>query len=550
MLIKKYYLTIISALLLLACARIEAPTGGPKDMAAPLVKEAIPANKATQVTTKTIELTFDEFVVLNSANEQIVISPLPAEAPEYVLKGKSLLIKFKDPLPVNNTYSINFGEGIKDLNENNVFRGNDYSFSTGATLDTCVIRGKVLDALTMKPQSAVSVFVYDPYHDTLPTKGKPAFITKTDLGGNFTIKGLKKKNYTVIAVKDAAKNYQFDALQDQIAFAEASIPSEIYIADNDTTTKERNKINEFLLFKEKDTLQKVTNSKYNKEGCIFITLNIPATTVGYRSIKPLLSDAFIEERNSSNDTLRLWLGSNAPDTLHAAILADGKLLDTIKVSIPKKTEKKEDKTKKTQDNTFMCNVSNNGSLAYYKPVMLSSARPLTSFTHEKIEFSELKDSVAKPIKPSIKVSDNKKQVYFNYAWNAECKYKMYLPKATYTDMTGTSNDSLVALFSIKPADIFATMILSFKKINPQGNYIIQLINDKEEILHEQRISNTQKAKLEHLSPGNVKLRLIHDNNNNGKWDTGIFKKRQQAERVELFADKVLLKENWETEVEW
>jgi len=133
---------IVTLLVLCRCANIVTPTGGPKDEKPPVVLNASPANNSTNFTGKTIHLTFDEFVTLNNPSNNVLISPPMNKKPTFRTSGKTLIIKFEEPLKENTTYSISFGDAIKDLHEGNLFTGYNYNFSTGDRIDSLSLKGK------------------------------------------------------------------------------------------------------------------------------------------------------------------------------------------------------------------------------------------------------------------------------------------------------------------------------------------------------------------------------------------------------------------------
>ena len=135
-------ITILAiALLLVGCANVVMPSGGPKDTKSPVVLEASPANNSTDFKGKTIHLTFDEFIVLNNPSNNVMISPPMSKKPTYRTSGKTLIIKFEEQLQPNTTYSINFGDAIKDLHEGNIFKGYTFNFSTGGSIDSLSLKG-------------------------------------------------------------------------------------------------------------------------------------------------------------------------------------------------------------------------------------------------------------------------------------------------------------------------------------------------------------------------------------------------------------------------
>ena len=90
----------ISTLLLISCAKIVTPTGGPKDIEGPRVISILPENKKTNFITKNqdIIIKFNEFIQLKEITKQIVMSPPQKEIPEFLVNGKELIIKFKEEL--------------------------------------------------------------------------------------------------------------------------------------------------------------------------------------------------------------------------------------------------------------------------------------------------------------------------------------------------------------------------------------------------------------------------------------------------------------------
>ena len=192
---------LLTAFLAQRCANAVAPTGGPKDDKPPVVVEAVPQNHSIDFVGKKIELTFDEYITLENAKQNVLISPPMSEKPDIKLKNKTVIIKFKEDLLPNTTYTINFGSAIKDLHEGNQFKDYVYSFATGDHLDTLRIAGKVLNAEDKKPVEDAYVGLYADCDnvDSLPLTVAPNYITKTDKEGNFRLEGLADKKYLVFA---------------------------------------------------------------------------------------------------------------------------------------------------------------------------------------------------------------------------------------------------------------------------------------------------------------------------------------------------------------
>ena len=210
------------------CANAVAPTGGPKDTTPPVVVEAVPKNQSTNFIGKKIEITFDEFITLDNANQNVMISPPMSEKPDIKLKNKTVIVRFKEDLVPNTTYTINFGSTIKDLHEGNPFNDYVYSFSTGDHIDTLSIAGKLLNAEDKKPVEGAYVGLYAADRDnldSLPMTTAPNYITKTDKDGNFRLNGLTNKHYLVFGLKDANANLYFDLPNESVAFLDSLVPA-------------------------------------------------------------------------------------------------------------------------------------------------------------------------------------------------------------------------------------------------------------------------------------------------------------------------------------
>ena len=78
-----------------------------------------------------------------------------------------MIIKFKESLKSDVTYSVNFGEAIKDLHEGNVFKDYSFVFSTGENIDTLTLQGKVLQAFDHKPSADFFVMLYANDNDSV-----------------------------------------------------------------------------------------------------------------------------------------------------------------------------------------------------------------------------------------------------------------------------------------------------------------------------------------------------------------------------------------------
>lgn len=190
------------------CANIVPPSGGAKDTLAPVLVKSLPADSSVSVKPKRIVLEFDEYIQIENVQENLIVSPVMQQNPVVNHKLKTITINIKDTLEANTTYSFDFGNAIKDVNESNVFKNFTYVFSTGTTIANGTLSGNVVIANTGKTDSTLIVALHRNLNDTSVIKNKPRYYTKIDGSGNFNFKNLPNETFNVFVLEnDYTKRY-------------------------------------------------------------------------------------------------------------------------------------------------------------------------------------------------------------------------------------------------------------------------------------------------------------------------------------------------------
>lgn len=191
-----------------SCANIIPPSGGDIDSLPPVLVSAFPKDSAINVSPKLITLTFDEYISLQDVNSNLIVSPTIKDNPIVDNKLKNVTIKFKDSLEANTTYSLNFGNSIKDVNEGNIIKNFRYIFSTGNTIDNFSYRGKVVLAEKGSIDSTLIVLLHNNTSDTAIFKNRPRYITRINGKGIFEFNNLSGGYYTAYVLpNDFSKKY-------------------------------------------------------------------------------------------------------------------------------------------------------------------------------------------------------------------------------------------------------------------------------------------------------------------------------------------------------
>jgi hypothetical protein len=127
-------------------------------------------------------------------------------------------------------------------------------------------------------------------------------------------------------------------------------------------------------------------------------------------------------------------------------------------------------------------------------------------------------------------------------------YKLKLLPNIVSDIYGLKNDTLLKSFSL--LNEMQTGVLVVKVINdkPNENHLLQLVNEKLEILKQYEVSKETVYKFTYLVPGRYKLRIVHDLNLDRKWTIGNYGLGIQPEYV-ILSNSLLVRANWELETE-
>lgn len=214
----RLFILALMEFIAVGCGQQVPPTGGPKDTLPPKLLMALPDYKSTQFKSEKIILTFDEYVSLDNPFEKVTFSPVPKYNPVVESKLKTVTIKIKDTLEENTTYRIDFGESVRDINENNILRNLNYTFSTGSYIDSAYLTGNVIIAESGKIDSTIIVVLHRNLDDSAVAKEKPRYYSKLKGDGSYIFSNLKPGRYNLFAIKDNDGGKKYDQVSELIAF--------------------------------------------------------------------------------------------------------------------------------------------------------------------------------------------------------------------------------------------------------------------------------------------------------------------------------------------
>ncbi|MCH5244370.1 MAG: Ig-like domain-containing protein [Lentimicrobiaceae bacterium] len=312
-----------------ACARVgSAPTGGPQDLAPPVLLKALPQEGSTDFTAREVTLDFDEYVVLNNT-DKIVSSP-PISKISYQSNLKRVTILIEDTLQIARTYSINFKDAIGDLHESTPLRDYTYFFSTGKSIDSGRLTGQVLDAFDLKPVKEAAVMLYAQKPQEYPVITLPDYVAVTDTAGIFSLQYIQEGCYYVLAGSDENHNYLIEPTEEKTAFSSGcwqTVPLKepIYfekkkgVKESDTAmfesymaslqSRKEEDLGEIAasnrilyLYQDKDEKNLLKEAKWSKKGEIDLNWYYPPDSSLRFSFLPSFQDYELARRLISEDT--------------------------------------------------------------------------------------------------------------------------------------------------------------------------------------------------------------------------------------------------------
>lgn len=212
------------------CAQIGSISGGVKDTLAPVLVKASPPQNSVNFKGNNIQFTFDEYIEVKDIATNVIVSPYQKSTPLITYNRKTINIKFRDTLLPNTTYSINFGNSIRDFNESNPLSGLTYVFSTGSKIDDLSISGKVLLAETSKADSTIEVLLYKNADDSSVQTRKPDYLVRTNGAGEFEVNNLPPSSYKIYALRDNDGNKIYNSPMEVFGFLNNDIFPENVVA--------------------------------------------------------------------------------------------------------------------------------------------------------------------------------------------------------------------------------------------------------------------------------------------------------------------------------
>ena len=573
----KYFLYLIflftSYQLFTSCANVTQPTGGPRDTIAPIRLVTIPENKSINYKGKSIIMEYDERIKVAKIKDQLIITPLIESDYEYTVNKNTIKLTFEEPFQDSITYTLNFRESIQDITESNPTTDNKFTFSTGSFIDSMSIEGYVKELLTYDTLQNIVVGLYRAEDTITIFNGSPYYFTELDEDGKYLIENIKNGSYMLYAFLDENKNLSLETNKEAYGFVKDTI-----LLDSGLVKKNIDLIRlDLTEFKLMTVLPsgKYFNANFNK---YIIDYNITPINTKHQIYTNLTKE---------NRSIRFYNNFTDIDSLQVSFTAidsiESEIIDTVFVKFSESKRKTEefDITIYPEKNTSIETLLEY-TIEFNKPILTVNSdsifirfdttkivdihdsifewnkqRDLLSFQikidkskadtilSRKTKLNQLKKDSVKAVEKEIQV---KKQI--------SKKKKDNLPKINSGLQLYFGHGSF---FSVDQ-DTSSSIGYNYKFIIPEDNgiqeiniqtqyenFTIQLLKENFEI--EKEIINQKSILIKNIKPGQYKIRVLIDANNDGKWSPGNMLKQIEPEPVYIYPDALIIRADWQTSLD-
>lgn len=183
-----------------------------------------------------------------------------------------------------------------------------------------------------------------------------------------------------------------------------------------------------------------------------------------------------------------------------------------------------------------------------KPLYITYNHPIDTYDVSKVFLTY--DSSGADVEADFSIirdtSDN--VLKLNSNWQEDAVYAIRIYKDFATDTTGNTSLPSKHIFRTKSDNDYGILVVQLLGKYYNADYILQ-ITGSNDTAYQKTVTDTV-VRVNRLAPGSYTIRVIVDENGNGKWDTGDLFAKRQPEMVYAHTQNIELKAGWEAIVEF
>jgi hypothetical protein len=132
---------------------------------------------------------------------------------------------------------------------------------------------------------------------------------------------------------------------------------------------------------------------------------------------------------------------------------------------------------------------------------------------------------------------------------SDSTYRLSILPGAFINLFNYTNDTIVKHFTIEDQSFYGTLKLnlSFTKAT---YYLVQMLTAQNTVYSQDTVMGNSSIFYDGVPPALYSIRIIEDDNHNGKWDIGSFLKNVEPEKVFYFPDKINIRSSWDVVEDW
>ena len=244
------------------------------------------------------------------------------------------------------------------------------------------------------------------------------------------------------------------------------------------------------------------------------------------------------------DTLRMELKFTVKDTTNQFVTRSDTLLFSFREKSTKR--KKEDPEEQQPEKLKVSTIRKGGELDLHRKLPLNLNLPLLAIRDSLISFYHIPDSV-EIVEPFQVFSDTLllNRGWISADWKSAAQYRMILYPGAIASIYPLEHDTLDITFKTRDIEYYGQILLNLENVG--NRVLVQLIN-KKKVIREREVDASGLITFSYLIPEDYSIKVIHDLNGNGNWDTGNYMDKIQPEPVEFLPKSIKVRSNWDHDV--
>jgi hypothetical protein len=443
--------------------------------------------------------------------------------------------------------------------------------------------------------------LYHELGDSVPLKEIPLYVGRSSDSGVFSVNNLRADEFKVFALKDGNNNFLFDLPTEEIAFLDSSLvvnadfarkllekagmidslgnspvqpalpEDSLMSADSlamgaDTLRSPGPDLNaiyvDLYLFTEQTEIQYITDYTREDRRRIDLFFARPLTdTFRYRFIEPGPETTVerIESFSSGRDSLVIWLTDSMDyqmDTLlmevqymvKDTLARDVLRTDTLNFTYRERTQtrRRGGKDVVPEERLRLSTIRNNGTQELNQDLAITLDLPLKEIHDTLIHLYRRVDTLEIPEPFEVRADTSSiYRAWLSVLWEPDATYRLQILTGAFTSPYPLVHDTVDIHFKVRDNEYYGAILLNLQGV--EGQVLVQLLSG-EKVVRQVPVDRSGQFILSFLAPKEYRIKVIHDRNRNGKWDTGKYLEHLQPEPVEYMPGSLTVRSHWDHEV--